>query len=317
MWDVIVIGGLNTDFLGRGKALPRPGETKDGDSFFTGPGGKGANQAVAVARLGGRVAMIGAVGNDDRGRQLVEQIRAEGVNVDHVRRIDNVQTGAAVIHVDAHAEKQILAIMGANRSLTASDVERACAQLQRTKVVLLQLEVQLECVKAAFKWARVVGARTVLDPAPAVRLPNDLLSLVDVIKPNSGEAAVLTGINVTGRDSARKAARKLLASGVGAIAIQAGEEGNLLVSKDDEHWLPRIKVKAVDATGAGDAFAGTLALYLARGRSLIEAATLANAAAALKTTKLGAQTGLPREEDVRALMEKRGEGAGRGKRDEG
>lgn len=303
MFDVIVIGGLNTDYLGRGPSLPRPGETTQGETFFSGPGGKGANQAVAAARLGARVAMIGAVGDDDRGRTLIEQIRAEGVNVDHVRRIAKMQTGAAVIHVDTHAEKQILAVPGANRALTAEDVRQTLEKMS-TAVVLAQLEVPIECVEAAFKWARAVGARTVLDPAPPVQLSNDVLSLVDVLKPNAREAEALTGSRVEYRDSARKAARKLIDKGVGAVAIQSGEEGNLLVWKDGEHWLPRVKVDAVDATGAGDAFAGTLATYLARGRTLVEAATFANAAAALQTTKLGAQTGLAREEELRALLEK-------------
>jgi ribokinase len=190
--------------------------------------------------------------------------------------------------------RNALADIASTDPVAARDFSRA--------VVLAQLEVPLECVEAAFKWARGVGARTVLDPAPPIQLRDDLLSLVDVIKPNPAEAQVLTGMRVSDRGSARKAARMLLDRGVRAVAIAAGDAGNLLVSNSDEHWLPRLKVKAVDATGAGDAFAGTLALYLARGRPLAEAATFANAAAALKTTKLGAQTGLPRESDLGKFM---------------
>lgn len=300
-WDVIVIGGLNSDYLGRGPALPDAGDTKNGDVFFTGPGGKGANQAVAAARLGARVAIVGAVGDDDRGRALIEAARGENVNVDCVRRIEGMQTGAALVHIDRHGEKQILAIPGANHGLTVDDVERACARLGGTKVVLAQLEVQIACVVAAFQWARANGARTVLDPAPAVRLSNDLLALVDVLKSNAREAEMLTGVRVLHRDAGRKAAQKLLQAGAGAVVIEAGR-GNLVVWPDGEHWLARIKVDAVDATGAGDALAGTLATFLARDRSLIDAATLANAAAALKTTKLGAQTGLPREDEILALL---------------
>lgn len=300
-WDVIVIGGLNSDYLGRGPALPGAGDTKNGDVFFTGPGGKGANQAVAAARLGARVAMVGAVGDDDRGRALIDAVRGENVNVDCVRRIEGMQTGAALVHVDRHGEKQILAIPGANHGLTVEDVEGACARLGGTRVVLAQLEVQIACVVAAFQWARATGARTVLDPAPAIRLTSDLLALVDVLKANAGEAEILTGVRVLHRDAGRKAARKLLQAGAGAVVIEAGR-GNLVVWPDGEHWLPRIKVDTVDATGAGDALAGTLAAFLARDRSLIDAATLANAAAALKTTKLGAQTGLPREDEILALL---------------
>ena len=312
-FDVIVVGGLNSDFLARGNTLPQPGETTAGDTFFSGPGGKGANQAVAISRLGGRVAMVGAVGDDTRGEDLIQRARVEGVNVERVRRIGRMPTGAAVIHVDAAGRKQILAVPGANHGLVAEDVREALSGIASgdpgsamrdfsRAVVLAQLEVRVECVEAAFKWARDVGARTVLDPAPPVRLRDDLLSLVDVIKPNAAEAQVLTGMRVSDRGSARKAARMLLDRGARAVAIAAGDEGNLLVSSHGEHWLPRLKVKAVDATGAGDAFAGTLALYLARGRSVAEAATFANAAAALKTTKLGAQPGLPREPELAKFM---------------
>ena len=307
-FDVIVIGGLNTDFVAKGRSLPRPGETKDGETFLIGPGGKGANQAVAIARLGARVALIGAVGDDDRGRALVEIVRAEGVNVEHIRRIDTAPSGAAVIHVDERAQKQIFAVPGANHSLTVAHVRDALAALASVgrdfsrAIVLAQLEVPLECVETAFRWARENGATTVLDPAPAVPLSDTLLGMVDVLKPNGAEAGVLTGARVEDRQSARAAARKLLARGVGAVAIAAGDEGNLIVTVDGEHWMPRIKVNAVDATGAGDAFAGTLATYLARGRTLVEAATFANAAAALKTTKVGAQAGLPREEEILALL---------------
>ena len=302
-FDVIVIGGLNTDFTARGAALPRPGETKDGETFLIGPGGKGANQAVAIARLGARVALIGAVGDDDRGRELVERVRAEGVNVEHVRFVERVASGAAVIHVDERAQKQIFAVPGANHSLTVGNVRDALSAIT-AGVVLAQLEVPVECVETAFRWARENGATTVLDPAPAIPLPDTLLSIVDVLKPNAGEAGVLTGMRISDRQSARAAARKLRDRGVGSVAIAAGDEGNLLMSTQAEHWMPRIKVNSVDATGAGDAFAGTLATFLARGRPLIEAATNANAAAALKTTKLGAQAGLPREDELRAFLER-------------
>ena len=302
-FDVVVIGGLNTDFTARGATLPRPGETKDGETFLIGPGGKGANQAVAIARLGARVALIGAVGDDDRGRELVERVRAEGVNVEHVRFVERVASGAAVIHVDERAQKQIFAVPGANHSLTIGHVCDALSAIT-AGVVLAQLEVPVECVEAAFRWARENGATTVLDPAPAIPLPDTLLSIVDVLKPNAGEAGVLTGMRISDRQSARAAARKLRERGVGSIAIAAGDEGNLLMSTEAEHWMPRIKVNAVDATGAGDAFAGTLATFLARGRPLVEAATNANAAAALKTTKLGAQAGLPREDELRAFLDR-------------
>jgi ribokinase len=307
MFDVVVVGGSNTDFLARASRLPRPGETFSGETFIEGPGGKGANQAVAAARLGSRVAFISAVGNDRRGRTLVGQLDRESVRTTYVIEKSRGETGAAIVHVDKAGEKQVLVVPGASRLLDVNDVERACARIGKAKVVLAQLEVPVAAVAAAFKWARSVGAKTVLDPAPPVSLQNSLLALVDVIKPNSTEAKALTGMPVRDQATARKAAQALLARGVGAVAIQAGDEGNLVVWNDGELFLPRIPMDIVDATGAGDAFAGALAASLARDRSLTEAATLANAAAALATTKIGAQAGLPREADVRALVAKQTE----------
>ena len=302
-WDVIVIGGLNTDYVGRGAGLPRPGETLNGDTFHQTAGGKGANQAVAVARLGGRVALVGAIGADERGDELLKRLRGEGVDVRSVRKLEGVPTGAALIHVDDRGEKQILAVLGANCRPTPADVTEACEALGPARVLLTQFELPLESVIAALRWGRARGARTVLDPAPAVPVSDDVLALVDVLKPNATEAEVLTGITVTDRASAKRAADALLSRGAGTVAIQAGDEGNLVVWSGGEQFLPRVPVKSVDATGAGDAFAGALATCLARGLSIAEAGRFANAAAAHATTRLGAQEGLPTEEELRRLMQ--------------
>lgn len=302
MIDLVVIGGVNTDFVARASRLPRPGEAFSGEAFLEGPGGKGANQAVAAARLGSRVVLVSAVGNDRRGRTLVGQLDRESVRTTYVLEKPRGETGAGVIHVDKSGDKQVLAVPGANRLLTAADVERACGRIGRARVVLAQLEVPVEAVAAAFTWARAVGAKTILDPAPPVSLQNSLLAMVDVIKPNMEEAKTLTGLAVRDRATARRAAHMLLDRGVGVVAIQAGTEGNLLMWKDGEHFLPRVAVESVDVTGAGDAFAGTLAACLAREKPLIEAATWANAAAAIATTKLGAQTALAREPELREFV---------------
>ena len=299
-YDVIVVGGLNTDFVARGDRLPSPGETQEGSVFIEGPGGKGANQAVAAARLGARVAFVGVVGADERGEALV----AEGIDTRAILIRGEQQTGAAVIHVNGSAEKQILAVLGANGLLQGRDVARGLELLGRAGVVVTQLEVPLEAVEAALASGRAAGAVTLLDPAPAAELQDRLLALVDVLKPNSSEAQVLTSRVVHDRDSAREAARTLIGRGVGAVTIQAGDHGNLLVTRSEEHWYPRIEVEAVDATGAGDAFAGTLAARLARGDSLAEAARLANAAAAFATTAIGAQGALAREQDLQALLDR-------------
>jgi ribokinase len=302
-FDVIVVGGLNTDFVGVGDGLPRPGETLNGSLFHETAGGKGANQAVAVARLGGRVALVGAVGADERGEALLGRLAAEHVDVRFVRKHSDAPTGAALIHVDARGEKQILAVLGANCRPTAADVVAACQTAGKPRVLLTQFELPIEAVTAALQWARANGVTTVLDPAPAApKVSDDLLRLVDVLKPNAHEAEALTGIPVTDRASASKAASALIKRGVRAVAVQAGGEGNLLVSSEGEHFLPRVPVKSVDATGAGDALAATLATYLARGRTFAEAGRHANAAAAHATTKLGAQEALPTEEELQAFL---------------
>jgi ribokinase len=298
----VVVGGVNTDYLVKGDRLPGRGETLEGKIFQEAPGGKGANQAVAVARLGCQVALIARIGTDDRGKRILDQLTTEGVDVRYIRRDDDALTGVALIMVDRSAEKQILAAPGANRRLTEADVGAAKGTIASSKVLLAQLEVPLPAVTSALRLARAAGVRTVLDPAPAAPLSQDILQLVDVIRPNSSEAEAITGVPVRDRTSAARAARVLLGHGVGAAVLQAGEAGDLLVTANEEHFLPRIPVESVDATGAGDAFAAALAVGLAEERPLIEAASMGSAAAALATTKLGAQAGLPRREEVLRLV---------------
>lgn len=301
-WDVVVVGSVNTDFLIRGPKLPTPGETALGEEFHEGPGGKGANQAVAAARLGARTALVARLGRDRRGDELAERLSAEGVDLRHVGRDAEAATGAAVILVDHRGEKEILIAPGANGRMSAADVDAAADLIRSARVVLCQLEIPLEVVLAACRMARTAGAKTILDPAPARPLPDELLRLLDVIRPNAVEAEALTGVPVRDRAAARRAAKVLMGRGVGAVAVQAGDEGNLLVWADGECWMPKLPVKSIDATGAGDAFAAGLAVMLAEGRPLGEAGPFANAAAALATTVVGAQSGLPRREAVQRLL---------------
>jgi ribokinase len=300
---VVVVGGVNTDYLIKGQRLPRRGETLQGETFQEALGGKGANQAVAVARLGCRAGLIACLGGDQRGQTMLDRLAEEGVDVTHVRRDPDGLTGAALIFVDHSGEKQILTALGANHRLTEQDVDGARATIASATVLLAQLEVPVPVVGFALRLARASGVRTVLDPAPAVPLPDDVLRLVDVIRPNSSEAETLTDTPVRDRASATRAAGVLLRRGVGAVVVQAGEEGDLVVTASEERFLPRLPVERVDATGAGDAFAAALAVGLAEHRPVTEAAALGNAAAALATTRLGAQAGLPRREAVLALME--------------
>jgi ribokinase len=218
-------------------------------------------------------------------------------------RDGDAPTGVAVIQVDARGEKQILTAPGANERLGVGDVEAAAPAIGSARIVLMQLEAPLDAVIVAARLGRDAGARLMLDPAPPRKLPDELLGILDVIRPNAAEAGVLTGVKVGDRRTAHDAAVRLLARGVGAAVVQAGPEGDLGVWADGEHWLPRIPVESVDATGAGDAFAGAFAVMLAEGRSLAQAGRFASAAAALTTTKLGAQAALPRREQVLALLE--------------
>jgi len=299
--DVVIVGGANTDYLVRGPSLPKPGSTIEGDEYQEAPGGKGANQAVAVARLGAKVALVARVGPDERGTAIISKLKSEGVDTREVSRDPTAPTGVALVMVDVDGEKQILTAPGANRRLTVRDVAHASELIANAPVVLVQLEVPLEAVEAAIRLARAAGARVLLDPAPVRQLSEELLQDVHVIRPNAAEAEVLTGIKVTDRASARKAAENLVRRGVGAAIIGA-PGGNLLLSAEGELWLDHLAVKAVDSTGAGDAFAGALAASTARGDDLPTAARFANAAAALKTTARGAQAGLPTREAVMRLF---------------
>jgi ribokinase len=304
-WDVVVVGGANWDYLVRGATLPTRGCTVEGDEFQEAPGGKGANQAVAAARLGARVAFVARVGKGERGDKMIERLDRENVDTHHVVR-DEKSTGIALIHVSADGEKQIMTAPGANRRLSGRDIESSRFDLESTRVALFQLEIPMPTVLAAARVAHAAGARVVLDPAPASPLPDELLPLLHLVRPNSDEAKTLTGVSVHDRATARSAADRLLARGVSAVAVQAGGEGNLLVWREGEAirevFLPRIAVTAVDATGAGDAFAAAIAVMIAEGRPLPDAAAFANAAAALATTRVGAQAALPTRAEVDALL---------------
>lgn len=303
--DIVVVGGINFDYLVRGRRLPGPGETLAGDIFQEGPGGKGANQAVGIARLGAPVALVSRVGVDARGEALLEALRAAGVGLDHVARDRERATGVALIGVDSLGEKQILTAPGANHGLSESDIDSAQATIAFAKVLVVGLEVPLPAVGAALRLAKAAGAKTILDPAPPQPLSEDLLRLVDVIRPNAAEAEVLTNVRAADARSAAQCGRLLLARGVGAAIIPAGDAGNLVVSRDEQHLLAHHQVESVDATGAGDAFVAGLAFALSERRSLLDAAAYGGAAAAFSTTRLGAQAGLPRRDDLSVFLAER------------
>jgi len=306
-----VLGGANMDYLIRGERLPAPGETVDGCEFLQAAGGKGANQAVAAARLGARVAFIGKVGSDDSGQKLIRGLKAEGIDVRCVLRDRTTPSGAALIMVDGSGEKAILTAPGANHKLTIADCDRAASVIRNARVLLVQFEVPIRVVAHAVQVASRAGAKVIVDPAPPQGgVPRSLLGCVDVIRPNSSEAKALTGIAVEDRRSAMRAAHRLFEAGVrSAVAIQAGDDGDMIVSRQSPGapiCLPRIKVKTVDATGAGDAFAAGLAVALARGLPYGVAGRFASSSAALATTKFGAQPAMPKLGEVLALMRRKG-----------
>ena len=300
--DIVVIGAMNSDFLMKGECFPRPGETVEGTEFLSAAGGKGANQAVAAARLGARVALISCVGADARGKGLLREVGLEGVDVGHVATSRKAATGAALVMIDESGEKSILAFPGANGEISTNQIREAKRLITSAKVLLFQFEAPMKTLLVAAQMAHAAGVKVVLDPAPAHQPSMKLLRLVDAIRPNSHEAEMLTDIRIRDRKSACKAGRKLQRLGIQIVAIQAGEEGNLLLWEEDEVWLPKLAVKTVDATGAGDAFAAALAVALVEGQPARQAGAFCNAAAALTTTRLGAQPALPTRQQVDQMM---------------
>lgn len=300
---VLVVGSLNIDLVMQVERLPLPGETIKAGSFHTFGGGKGANQAVAAVRLGGTVAMVGAVGADGYGQQLLRQLKADGVDVARVRQIRDATTGTALIVVDSSGRNQIVIAAGANDRITPEHLHDSFAKADSGGVCLLQLETPMDIVTAAARQAREAGMTVVLDPAPAAPLPADLLRHVHVITPNETETLALTGIEVTDVESAAKAGRALLDLGVDAAIIKMGAMGALLLEGSEQYYRPALKVQAVDTTAAGDAFNGALGVALSNGLSLSRAMDFATTVAALAVTRAGAQPSLPTADEVTAFAE--------------
>ena len=296
--SVAVVGSLNLDLVVPVPHHPRPGETVLGSDHFSNPGGKGANQAVAAARLGRRVAMVGCVGGDDAGTDLRASLAAEGVDVDRVVALDDAPTGIALISVDEAGENTIIVSPGANARVDVEAVEGAMDILGSAAVTLLQLEIPVETVAAA---ADSSGGTVVLNPAPGRPLPGGLLAQVDVLVPNPGELGVLSGGEAPDDlDAAASVASHI--DGPDAVVVTLGPEGALVVTRDGSLHVPGVEVKVVDTTAAGDSFCGALADALVRGLELEHAVRWAVTAAALTVTKKGAQQSLPTRAEVEGLM---------------
>lgn len=299
---VTVVGSLNMDLVIRSPRIPRPGETIIGGEYHNVPGGKGANQAVAAARLGAHVSMVGRVGSDAFADQLLENLAADGIDHAFVIRDREAATGVALIVVDDAGQNTIVVASGANRRLSPADVDAAKVAIAGADALLLQLESPLETVTRAAEVARAHSVTVILNPAPARALPVELLALVDVLIPNESETALLTGMPVGNQAEAEAAAGALRNSGVGTVILTLGERGALLAQEEGAEVFPAFAVEPVDTTAAGDAFVAGLAVALAEGRALDEAVQWGNAAGGLATTKLGAQPSLPTRQALAQML---------------
>jgi ribokinase len=301
---IVVVGSLNADLVVRVDRFPAAAETVTGRDLRVFPGGKGANQAVAAARLGGRVRMIGRVGRDDHGRLLRDSLASAGVDVAGLIDDPDEPTGTAIITLDAAGQNQIVVVPGANGRLGVEDVDRAAAAFAGSTVVLLQLEVSLAVVEAAARRGRAAGASVILDPAPARLDALPLLCLADVVTPNETELRTLTpGMPAAADGDEPARARQLLARGAGRVIAKLGARGALEVTAEGERAIPPIRVTPVDTTAAGDVWNGAYAVALAEGRGRDEAAAFATAAAALSVTRPGAQPSMPSRDEVLSFQE--------------
>jgi ribokinase len=301
---IVVVGSTNVDMVVQAPRIPRPGETVLGGEFTLTPGGKGANQAVAAARLGAEVTFVARVGADSFGTAALEQFRGEGIVTDYVTADAEAAHGVALILVDASGENAIAVAPGANRRLTAEDVQRAEPAFAACDGVLLQLEVPLEAVERAVSLAKQHGKTVLLNPAPYTALPDAILSHVDILTPNETEAEMLLGGGEAGLGGIAQTAEELLRRGVGCVVVTLGKEGIFVVTPDEQYHVGGRKVKVVDTTAAGDAFSGAIAVAVAEGRAFREAVRFAVTASALTVTRLGAQASLPTRAEVEALLSK-------------
>ena len=299
---VVVLGSINMDLIGAAPRLPSPGETVLGGGFYTAPGGKGANQAVAAARMGASVRMVGRVGTDLFAPQLLDNLRDAGVDVSGVAEDPDAASGVAMILLDASRENRILVASGANMRCDDTQVDAVKSALDGADALMLQCEIPAAASLKAARIAKEMGVRVVWDPAPAEGFPPDAYALVDVLTPNQAEAAALTGIDVTDVASAESAARALVQRGVRAVVVKMGEAGAFYLSDGDSGYVPPFEVQAVDTVAAGDAFGAAMTCALAEGKLLSEAVRSGSAAGALAVTRPGAQDAMPTRADVEALL---------------
>lgn len=295
---ILVVGSSNTDMVIKARHLPRPGETILGGSFFMNPGGKGANQAVTIARLGGLVTFICKTGSDIFGHQSQQLFEEEGINISYIFSDSEHPSGVALITVDENAENCIVVASGANANLLPSDLNKADEAIAEADLILMQLEIPMETVEYVAEQGHRLGKKVILNPAPAHPLSPSLLKHLYMITPNETEAEMISGIKITDEASAIEAAKVLVHMGVQNVIITLGSKGALAYCDKNVEMVPALKVEAVDTTAAGDVFNGALTVALSEGRSLPEAVRFACKASAISVTRVGAQSSVPYRNEV-------------------
>ena len=301
-----MVGSSMIDLISRVPRLPKLGETLVGSSFHLGYGGKGANQAVMAAKLGARVTMVTKLGRDVFGDGTLKNYREQNIDTTHVMFDDVRFSGVAPIFVDDHAQNFVVIVPGANTGLTPSDVQACRQAILDADILISQLEIPVETTLEAFRIAKSGNVRTILNPAPAAPIPDELVQLADICVPNETEIELLTGQSAGSPAEAESAGRKLLLRGTRTVILTLGEDGALLVDKDSVEQTPTVKVDAVDPTGAGDAFIGSLAVFLGEGLPLREALRRANAVAALSVTRIGTQVSFPNRAEAQEFLKQQG-----------
>ena len=302
--NIVALGGMNMALIGTAARLPLPGETLRGERFYTAPGGKGATQAVAAARLGANVKMIGRVGRDMFGPRLLDALKNDGIDVSGVAEDPDHPSGVGMIVLNAERQNHVLAIYGANLRCNEDQLASVEKALEGADVLLLQMELPFPLSVAAARAAKARGVTTMLDPAPASDIPHEAFRHLDIITPNQTEAEYHTGIRVDDVPSARAAAETLLERGVGTAIVKMAEQGVYWASRDSNGHLTAYEVEVVDTISAGDAFSGALAVALGEGRTMEEAIRYGSAAGALAVTKRGVQTAMPSRVEVDELFDR-------------